>query len=78
MQREKSWFRSVPVKNCFGCRKLEQELVRKEWGYFAKKHLERKTELCFNGVRKKEPGRAQEEPKVCALAESRRHGPKNK
>lgn len=29
------------MKNCFSDRKLERELVKKEWSSFAKKHLER-------------------------------------
>lgn len=41
----------MPIKNCFSDRKLEKELVKKEWSYFAKKHLERE--------KKMEPSKAQ-------------------
>lgn len=64
------------MKNCFSDRKLEKELVKKEWSSFAKKHLERgkkvEPSMAQPGAMfywcQKEPGRVTEEPKVCALA----------
>ena len=66
----------MPIKNCFSDRKLERELVKKEWSYFAKKRLEREKKMepskaqpwSYVLMASEGAGRIAEEPKVRALA----------